>query len=148
VVTGSTRMVRTGCGKLYVTINRDEHGPFELFATMGKAGGCASSQAEAIARMVSLAFRCGIPIDDVIRQLRGIRCHQPAWEAGGERILSCADAVAKVIERALVPEGEQLAMDFNGSAFAHAGACPDCGGTLVHDSGCNVCRDCGYSQCD
>ncbi len=148
VVTGSTRMVRTGCGKLYVTINQDEQGPFELFATMGKAGGCAASQAEAIARLVSLAFRCGIPADDVIRQLRGIRCHQPAWEAGGERILSCADAVAKVIERTLMPEGEQLAMDFNGAAFGHAGACPDCGGTLVHDGGCNVCRDCGYSQCD
>ena len=56
VVTGSTRAMRTGCGKLYVTINRDERGPFELFATMGKAGGCAASQTEAIARLVSLRF--------------------------------------------------------------------------------------------
>lgn len=148
VVTGSTRAMRTGCGKLYVTINRDEGGPFELFATMGKAGGCAASQAEAIARLVSLAFRCGIPADEVMRQLRGIRCHQPAWEPGGRQIVSCADAVAKAIEQCLMPEGEQLAMDFNGSAFGHLGACPECGGTLVHDSGCNVCRDCGYSQCE
>lgn len=147
VVTGSTRAMRTGCGKLYVTINRDERGPFELFATMGKAGGCAASQTEAIARLVSLAFRCGIPPEEVMRQLRGIRCHQPAWEAGGRQIVSCADAVAKAIEDYLMPEGEQLALDFSGSSFGHLGACPECGGTLVHDGGCNVCRDCGYSQC-
>ncbi|MGI5819115.1 MAG: vitamin B12-dependent ribonucleotide reductase [Armatimonadota bacterium] len=148
VVTGQTRAMRTGCGKLYVTLNRDEQGPFELFAAMGKAGGCAASQSEALARMVSLAFRCGIPAEQVVRQLRGISCHLPAWEPGGERILSCADAVAKAIEQCITPEGEQLAMDFGGSGTNHAGACPDCGGTLVYESGCNVCRDCGYSQCD
>ncbi len=147
VVTGQTRAMRTGCGKLYVTLNRDEEGPFELFAAMGKAGGCASSQSEALARMVSLAFRCGIPAEQVIRQLKGISCHLPAWEPGGERILSCADAVAKAIEQFITPEGEQLAMDFD-TGGNHAGACPDCGGTLVYEGGCNVCRDCGYSQCD
>ncbi|MEA3400375.1 MAG: vitamin B12-dependent ribonucleotide reductase [Armatimonadota bacterium] len=147
VVEGSTRAMRTGCGKLYVTINRDEQGPFELFATMGKAGGCAASQAEAIARLVSLAFRCGIPTEEIIKQLHGISCHMPAWEPGGGRILSCADAVAKAIEREIMPEGEQLAMDFDGQTFRHAGACPECGGRLVQEGGCNVCRDCGYSQC-
>jgi ribonucleoside-diphosphate reductase alpha chain len=147
VVTGQTRAMRTGCGKLYVTLNCDDSGPFELFATMGKAGGCAASQSEALARMVSLAFRCGIPAEQVIRQLKGISCHLPSWEAGGGRILSCADAVAKAIEAFIMPEGEQLAMDFGGGAN-HAGACPDCGGTLVHEGGCNVCRDCGYSHCD
>ncbi len=148
VVTGLTRAMRTGCGKLYVTINRDEEGPFELFAQMGKAGGCAASQSEALARLVSLAFRCGIPAEQVIRQLKGISCHMPSWEPGGERILSCADAVAKAIENCVMPEGEQLSMDFNGSTFGHLGACPECGGTLVHEGGCNVCRDCGYSQCE
>jgi ribonucleoside-diphosphate reductase alpha chain len=38
-------------------------------------------------------------------------------------------------------------MDFSDGP-GHAGACPDCGGTLVYEGGCNVCRDCGYSQCD
>ncbi len=146
VVSGSTRAMRTGCGKLYVTINEDEEGPFELFATMGKAGGCAASQAEAIARLVSLAFRCGIPATEVIRQLKGISCHMPAWGEGGQRILSCADAVGKAIEQHVLPKGDQLAMDFTGTT--HLGACPECGGTLVQEGGCNVCRDCGYSQCD
>jgi ribonucleoside-diphosphate reductase alpha chain len=148
VVTGSTRAIRTGCGKLYVTINRDEQGPFELFAQMGKAGGCAASQAEAIARLVSLAFRCGIAPEQVIKQLKGISCHMPAWEPGGERILSCADAVAKAIEHYITPDDDQLAMNFNGKSFGHLGACPECGGTLVQEGGCNVCRDCGYSKCE
>jgi ribonucleoside-diphosphate reductase alpha chain len=72
----------------------------------------------------------------------------PAWEPGGEKILSCPDAIAKAIEQWIMPEREQLAMDFNGTSFGHAGACPECGGTLIHEGGCNVCRDCGYSQCD
>jgi len=148
VTTGSTRVVRTGCGKLYVTINEDEQGPFELFAQMGKAGGCAASQSEGLARLISLAFRSGIAPQEVIRQLKGISCHMPAWEPGGERILSCPDAIAKAIEECITPAGEQLAIDFNGSSFGHAGACPECGGMLVHEGGCNVCRDCGYSQCD
>ncbi len=148
VVHGITRAMNTGCGKLYVTINEDDQGPFELFATIGKVGGCASAQSEALARLTSLAFRCGIAPEDIVRQLKGISCHMPSWEPGGGRILSCADAVAKAIEHYLNPGGEQLAIDFNGKAFGHAGACPECGGTLVHDSGCNVCRDCGYSQCE
>lgn len=148
VVTGTTRAMTTGCGKLYVTINEDDEGPFELFATIGKVGGCASAQSEAIARLTSLAFRCGIPPAEVIRQLKGISCHMPAWEPGGGRVLSCADAVAKALENYVSPSGKQLVIDFEAQPLRHAGACPECGGTLTHDSGCHVCRDCGYSQCD
>ena len=60
---GWTYRMQTGCGPLYVTINEDEDGLFELFTTMGKAGGCAASQSEAIGRMVSLAWRSGVQPD-------------------------------------------------------------------------------------
>ena len=71
----TTTKVATGCGNLYVTINRDEQGrPFELFTQMGKAGGCAASQLEAIGRLVSLAFRSGIEVKAIMEQLRNIRC--------------------------------------------------------------------------
>lgn len=147
-VQGTTLMMTTGCGKLYITINQDESGPFEIFGAMGKAGGCAASQTEAVARLISLAFRSGISPEHVIKQLKGISCHMPAWEKGGGKILSCADAFAKAIERVLIPKERQLEIDFNGQSFGHAGACPECGGVLYAEEGCHVCHDCGYSQCE
>jgi ribonucleoside-diphosphate reductase alpha chain len=146
VVQGQTRAVTTGCGKLYVTINADEHGPFEVFAQMGKAGGCAASQSEGLARMASLALRSGVDPEQIVKQLRGISCHLPGWEKGGGKILSCPDAIARTIERAIRPDGEQLTIDF-GEARNGAGACPECGGAMEPEGGCLVCRDCGYSQC-
>ena len=98
VVQGTTTKVQTGCGNLYVTINVDGEGrPFEVFTQMGKAGGCAASQLEALGRLVSLALRSGQDIKSVIEQLEGIRCPSPSWEKTG-RIFSCADAIGKVIE--------------------------------------------------
>ena len=146
-VTGVTRAMTTGCGRLYITINSDAHGPFEVFGNMGKAGGCASSQTEALARLVSLAFRSGLKPEHIIKQLKGISCHMPAWEQGGGKILSCADAFAQAVERLLMPQGKQLAIDFNGKSFGHVGACPECGGPLAHEEGCLTCHGCGYSQC-
>jgi len=97
VIHGSTRKIRTGCGNLYVTVNEDREGNlFEIFNQIGKAGGCAASQSEAIGRLVSLAFRSGIEPEDVVRQLKGISCHMPVWYQEG-KILSCADAIAKAI---------------------------------------------------
>src|SRR5512136_2722925 len=67
---------------------------------MGKAGGCAASQLEAVGRLVSLAFRSGIEVKSIIEQLRNIRCPSPSWEKG-QRIFSCADAIARVVEKRL-----------------------------------------------
>ena len=146
-VRGVTRAMTTGCGRLYITINFDEKGVFEVFGNMGKAGGCASSQTEALARLISLAFRSGLKPEHIIKQLKGISCHMPAWEQGGGKVLSCADAFAQAIERAVMPKDKQLEIDFTGKSFGHAGACPECGGVLVAEEGCRKCHTCGYSQC-
>jgi len=140
---GWTYQMQTGCGPLYVTVNEDKSGLFELFTTMGKAGGCAASQSEAIGRMVSLAWRSGIQARQVIKQLLGISCHCPAG-FGDNKVLSCADAVAKAIQAHMQTIG--IDMGIEPAAFER-GACPECGGVVEHEGGCAVCRVCGYSEC-
>ncbi|MCH7768975.1 MAG: vitamin B12-dependent ribonucleotide reductase [Nitrospinae bacterium] len=158
VTRGTTRSIMTGCGKMYVTINEDEHGvPFELFNSIGKAGGCASAQSEAIGRLVSLALRSGVNPEVIVKHLKGISCHLPVWQ-NGMKILSCADAVGKSLEMYLVNKGasagaspglHQMATPLPLSATDGLvrSTCPDCGGGLVHEEGCVVCHGCGYSEC-
>jgi len=101
VIEGHTVRMKTGCGNLYVTINEDEQGnPFELFNHIGKAGGCAASQSEAIGRLISYAFRSGSRVEPIVEQLKGISCHSHVWGEEG-KILSCADAIGKALERYL-----------------------------------------------
>ncbi len=144
VLKGWTYQMRTGCGPLYVTVNEDKTGIFELFTTMGKAGGCAASQSEAIGRMVSLAWRSGVQARQVVKQLQGISCHSP-YGFGENKVLSCADAVAKAIQSHLSDNGGEEIIKVK-MAFVK-GACPECGGIVEHEGGCAVCRLCGYSEC-
>lgn len=164
VTRGTTRSIMTGCGKMYVTINEDEEGvPFELFNSIGKAGGCASAQSEAIGRLVSLALRSGVNAEVITKQLKGISCHLPVWQ-NGLRILSCADAIGKALEWHLMGKdgmenpsasggGPLTMMEAASRGFTPVdavlmrGSCPDCGSALEHEEGCMVCHGCGYSEC-
>jgi len=136
--TGVTERINTGCGKLYVTINEDHEGICEVFAQMGKTGGCASSQIEAAGRLISLALRSGVKVEAIIKQLTGIRCPSPIWQNGG-MVLSCPDAISQVIKHYMNIDAEDMP--------AMMGACPDCGSALEHEGGCLVCRACGFSRC-
>jgi ribonucleoside-diphosphate reductase alpha chain len=143
---GVTERVTTGCGYIYVTVNSDEEGICEVFSTLGKAGGCAQAQLEAICRLISLALRSGVDVASVVRQLRGIRCPSIAWEEG-KSILSCADAIASVLEKHTTGyEGKPRAEDY-GLVKNLAGQCPDCGNLLIYQEGCFVCPSCGYTKC-
>jgi ribonucleoside-diphosphate reductase alpha chain len=167
---GVTKEIKTSCGKLYVTINRDEKGIFEVFNQMGKAGGCAASQSEAIGRLASLALRSGVKPEMIVKQLKGISCHLPSWGGNGGKILSCADAVSKAIEWYLenfdamfpgVPKPAATAAATPAAATPAAkkpplpdgeeeiarGACPDCGSQVERQEGCLKCRSCGFSEC-
>ena len=153
MIRGGTRLMKTGCGKLYVTINEDENGrPFEVFTNMGKAGGCASSQAEAIGRLISLSLRSNIETDEIVKQLKGISCHETSWGEEG-RVLSCSDAIAKALE-GYIPTGH-IAKTENGNGSRKVkfndiitmGACPECGGTIQHEEGCAKCHNCGFTKC-
>jgi len=159
-ISGVTRKLKTGCDNLYVTINDDEFGPFELFSQMGHGGGCAAAQSEAIARLVSLSLRSGIDPEVIIKHLNGIRCPNPQMGIGGT-IHSCPDAIAKALEYHVkktmkdVPEkshpdsstlDQYLPKEGNGTVV---GMCPEkgCTGVLIHVEGCDKCMVCGYSKC-
>ena len=135
---GVTERISTGCGKLYVTINSDEQGMCEVFAQMGKTGGCASSQIEAAGRLISLALRSGVKVDSIVKQLTGIRCPSPSWQ-NGKMVLSCPDAIAQVLKLLTNP-------DFVEST-AMMGVCPECGAVMYHVEGCLVCHSCGFTKC-
>jgi ribonucleoside-diphosphate reductase alpha chain len=143
---GTVARVNTGCGSLYITVAYDDMGIFEVFATLGKSGGCASAQLEATCRLITLALRCGVDVASVVKQLRGIRCPSIAWEEG-KSILSCADAIASVLEKHIVGEiAPPPAEDF-GLVKNLAGQCPDCGTLLRYQEGCYHCPSCGYTKC-
>ncbi|MCH7873902.1 MAG: vitamin B12-dependent ribonucleotide reductase [Gemmatimonadetes bacterium] len=171
---GSTRRVDAPLGTLYVTITEDDRGqPFEMFMSLGKAGGALMADVEAIGRLISLALRSGIPITEIHRQLRGISSDR-ATGLGPNKVLSVPDAIGIAIERwihdkqgiqqdlleqpvehpvaAVVRsrapgvEGELLSVHAL-NAGQHAGSCPDCSAQLEFAEGCVKCHVCGYSEC-
>ena len=158
---GATEKVKIGCGSLFITVNRDEKGICEVFTSTGKGGGCPS-QSEATARLVSIALRSGISQQEILAQLKGIRCPSTVRQPG-MKCTSCPDAIARTIEKMtkmLNTESigiiEEPKEDENPVPAAKGnkpilGAddklhCPECGKVLRHEGGCTVC-DCGFSHC-
>jgi len=178
VLRGTTRRVETPLGTLYVTITEDDRGqPFEVFMTLGKAGGALMADVESLGRLISLALRSGIPIKEIYRQLRGISSDRVIG-LGPNKILSVPDAVGIAIERWMQekqgiqqellpgsktgpqaelapvvsqPIGQSGArgeqMIFGGMQEMLSGACPDCGSQLEFAEGCMKCHVCGFSEC-
>ena len=107
VLQGMTHKVVTGCGNAYITVNFLDEKPFEVFCTLGKAGQCIQAQLEAITRLSTLGLRSGVKVEDVYRQLIGIRCNAAMPVVEG-RVLSCADAIAQVLKNYLPPEAPDL----------------------------------------
>lgn len=153
---GITQRLETGCGHMYVTINTDDQGACEVFVQMGKVGGCASAQLEAIARLSSLALRSNIRLEAIIRQLKGIRCQSPMWHKG-QMITSCGDAVGRALENFLATykngDIKQVTINTDEAVLSfpklksNVALCPDCGSTIEHVEGCLKCPACGWSKC-
>lgn len=113
VMQGITYKMTTAYGNLYVTVNEDSQGPFEVFAQMGKAGGFFSAQTEAITRLISLALRSNVAIEEIIAQIKGIRGPDVSFSDGGV-IFSLPDAVAKVLDKHIKRADKQMTLDFPG----------------------------------
>ncbi len=172
VTRGKTFKMKTEMGNMYVTVNEDERGMFELFANLGKSGSSAMAFTEAIGRLISLALRSGVKPTAIIDELSLIRGLRPVIQTDGVVVFSVPDAIAKAME-AYLRGGQQLALldevgarhasPLVGTAPALAlrettsnghqqqrgtELCPHCGGLLIFTNGCYVCNDCGFSECD
>ena len=169
VTKGRTIKMQTEMGSLYVTVNEDEYGLFEVFVHLGKSGSSSMAFTEAIGRLISLALRSGISPKEVIKQLKSIKSSTPVRQEDGEIVFSVPDAIAKALEKYL-KGGEQLELlpKKNGKSAVvspvllmagdgkksgedsckDAEICPECGGVMVYTEGCMICRDCGYSKCE
>ncbi|OUT39022.1 MAG: ribonucleoside-diphosphate reductase, adenosylcobalamin-dependent [bacterium TMED6] len=159
---GVTRRIRTGEGTLYITINEDQNGLCEVFTTIGKAGGNAAAQSEAISRLISLSLRSGLDPKAIVRQLKGISGPNPTWE-NGRLILSTPDAIGKalddyILERDKKPNGEiKKNLDSPRITLAQEKreetpegmVCIECQNhSVFNEGGCLTCKECGWSKCD
>lgn len=142
VTYGFTQKINTGLGVLYLTVNEVDGRPFEVFATIGKSGRSITAKAEAIGRLVSLALRSGIDVVDVVSQIKGIGGEHPVFQKKG-LLLSIPDAIAWVLERRYI-KGGLTSKPGNG---LDRNLCPECGGELIFEEGCNICKACGFTKC-
>jgi len=163
----------TPLGTMFVHITEDDKGqPFEVFINLGKAGGPAMADAEAVGRLISLALRSGISIQQVHRQLRGISSDR-AVGLGANKVLSVPDAIGIALEdwmrskqgvqqellagatptaapapAPMVTAGAaQMQFESVSGGDAFIGTCPDCGSQLEFAEGCVKCHVCGFSEC-
>jgi ribonucleoside-diphosphate reductase alpha chain len=152
VTHGTNRKVPTGCGNLMVYVGESDGHIEEITARLGKGGGCAAAQTEAIARMASIAMQHGAEPAYIAKQLSGVRCHLSALHRSkytGDRprtVTSCADAMSVALSEHL-SNGSGKKIDAPDKTSGHTGACPDCGGQLAFEEGCNKCYNCGFSRC-
>ncbi|MGE5653628.1 MAG: TSCPD domain-containing protein, partial [Bacillota bacterium] len=174
VTKGEIEKVSIGCGSLYVISAHDDVGLAEVFCETGKFGGC-ESQSEATGRLISYCLRLGRTPEevemiarDIVDQLRGIRC--PACiRRPGISVTSCPDAIARSLQKqfpnlnktpkptppeprpqaALASAAPEIAATSSKAPAAATGGtpCPECGKSLVPQSGCFTCPHCGFSKC-
>lgn len=142
IMYGFTQKVPTGMGTLYVTINEADGRPFELFTTIGKSGRSITAKAEAIGRLVSLAFRHGVEPVEIVRQLKGIGGEHPVFQKKG-LLLSIPDALAWVLENRYLKSAVSV---HSGNGFTKQ-LCPECDQELVFEEGCHKCYSCGFTKC-
>jgi ribonucleoside-diphosphate reductase alpha chain len=97
ILEGHTHKITTGCGSLYVNVNEHDNRVFEVFAKLGKAGGCSACTTEALTRVISVGLRAGVDLSEYVHTLENIGCISPTF-SDGEKINSCPDAIAKVLK--------------------------------------------------
>ena len=151
---GMTHRLDTGCGKLYLTVNyRPDNGEIiETFITTGSDGGCLV-YTEATSRMISLAIRGGIAVDEIVEQLLSTHpCPAYMLAKGKGRKLSPGKSCVSAIANKIVEIKDMLKKECDGSQGSteepiNPSLLCECGAIMERAEGCFVCRNCGYSKC-
>lgn len=160
ILRGRTYKITTPVGEAFITINRDEQDqPFEVFVTVGKGGMHTMADAEAMGRLVSLSLRLGRNghpsnpkevAGKIANQLKGIGGASSVG-FGKNRVMSLADAIAKVLAEDVAPSSPQEEVEqvpLNLTTSVTVDLCPECGSaSFVWEEGCKKCHSCGYSLC-
>ncbi|NOY88135.1 MAG: vitamin B12-dependent ribonucleotide reductase [FCB group bacterium] len=148
VLSGFTEKIKTGYGNLYVTVNVKNNRPFEVFAHIGKSGYTTMADTEAICRLISLALRSNIPVEQVTKQLRGIGGSNQIY-ADGSKIFSIPDAIAQVLDKNFshLSNKKTTSSSESGEKGVSLEICPQCSAPMRFESGCFNCVSCGYSTC-
>lgn len=119
----------------YVTVNKQDELPTEVFIVSGKAGDESNADSEALGRVVSIALQYGVPAEALVKTLRGINGGMYG-HYHGRMVASKADLIAIALETAGVENVNQ-----------RGAKCPDCTAPLRFEEGCQKCEACGYSKC-
>lgn len=160
---GRKRTLQTGCGTLHCEafFDPDDGSLLETYFSKGSSGGCNQFMI-GLSRMISLSARGGIDIYSIVDQLKSSgTCPSYAVRNATKHDTSKGSSCPVAIGNALVDMYEEVINDIYSDEdvmeedmkdkeindIKHA-KCPQCGGKLVFEGGCNTCKDCGWSKCD
>lgn len=173
---GVKRKLMTGCGSLHCEAFFDpKTGEFrEIFLSKGSTGGCASFM-NGLSRMISLAARGGIKVEDICDQLTSVvTCPSYAVRKATKNDTSPGSCCPNAIAKAIIDMNNQIQSEygFKGAAestnaekpaikpqivrkdekteqeYIDKGLCPKCKQPLERSGGCMTCKTCGFSKCD
>ena len=163
---GKKRTLQTGCGSLHCTafFDPDTGDLLETYFSKGSSGGCQNFMV-GLSRMISLAARGGIDIFSIVDQLKSSgTCPSYAVRTATKHDTSRGSCCPVAIGNALIDMYKEIMSEISDEEFQvveivhqqkkhtekpqSTTRCPECGGTLVFEGGCNTCKDCGWSKCD
>ena len=155
---GRKRTLHTGCGTLHCEafFDPDTGDLLETYFSKGSQGGCNNFMI-GLSRMISLAARGGVDIHSIVDQLRSSgTCPSYAVRAATKHDTSKGSSCPVAIGNALLEMYDEIMKDLTDdeedetesiNLQNNEGICPECGGHLVFEGGCNTCKDCGYTKC-
>lgn len=161
---GKKRTLRTGCGTLHCEafFDPDNGQLLETYFSKGSSGGCNNFMI-GLSRMISLAARGGIDVYSIVDQLKSSgTCPSYAVRTATKHDTSKGSSCPVAIGNALLEMYEEMMDEVGFSDIEEKelevitpkivpvskAKCPQCGGELVFEGGCNTCKNCGWSKCD